>query len=64
MGLQNSLLYTIGQRNTNVIGFRFNRKHHQNSNIGHILGNKIVDIPDVVETSPLGSAPITSSFST
>ena len=29
-----------------------------------LIGNKIVDQSDVVEASPVGSAPTTSSFST
>ena len=39
--------------------------YRQNSNIRHtIVGNKIVDHSEVVGASPVGAAPITSSFST
>ena len=39
-------------------------KYRQVSNIrGTILGNKIVDHPDVVGSAPVGAAPTTSSFS-
>ena len=35
------------------------------SNIRHtFVGNKIVDLSDVVGASPVGAAPATSSFST
>ena len=38
--------------------------YHKTSNISHTsLGNKIVDHSDVVEASPVGAAPTTSSFS-
>ena len=36
----------------------------QISNIDTLIGNKIVDHSDVVEASPVGAAPTTSSFST
>ena len=40
-------------------------KYRKTSNIRRTLvGNKIVDHPDVVGASPVGAAPITSSFST
>ena len=39
-------------------------KYRQVSNISHTLGNEMVDHPDVVGASPVGAAPITSSFST
>ena len=40
-------------------------KYRKTSNISHTLvGNKIVDHSDVVEASPVGAAPTTSSFST
>ena len=39
--------------------------HRQVSNIRRsLVGNKIVDHPDVVVASPVGAAPTTSSFST
>ena len=39
--------------------------YRQNSNIGRIfVGNKIADLSDVVEASPVGAVPTTSSFST
>ena len=39
--------------------------YRQVSNISRTLvGNKIVDHSDVVEASPVGGAPTTSSFST
>ena len=39
--------------------------YRQTSNIRHTLvGKKIVDHSDVVEASPVGAAPTTSSFST
>ena len=38
--------------------------YRQTSNISRILGNEIVDQSDVVGASPVGAAPITSSFST
>ena len=39
--------------------------YRQISNIRHTLvGNKIVDHSDVVEASPVGAAPTTSSYST
>ena len=39
--------------------------YRQVSNIRHsLLGNKIVDHSDVVGASPVGAAPIISSFST
>ena len=39
--------------------------YHKTSNIGRTLvGNKIIEHPDVVGASPVGAAPITSSFST
>ena len=39
--------------------------NHQTSNTRHTLvGNKIVDHSDVVEASPVGTAPTTFSFST
>ena len=42
-----------------------NRKYHHTSNISHTLvGNKIVDHSDLVEASPVGAVPTTSSFST
>ena len=38
-------------------------KYRQSSNIRHThVGNKLVDHSDVVETSPFGAAPTTSSF--
>ena len=41
------------------------QKYRQISNISHTLtGNKIVEHSDVVEASPVGAAPTTSSFST
>ena len=41
------------------------RIYPQTSNKSRILvGNKIVDHPDVVGASPVGAAPTTSSFST
>ena len=48
---------------------RTNQSHSdmysQTSNISFTLvGNKIVDHSDVVEASPVGTAPTTSSFST
>ena len=40
-------------------------KYRQISNIRRILvGNKLVDHSDVVEASPVGAAPTTSSFCT
>ena len=40
-------------------------RHCKTSNISRTLeGNKIVDQSDVVGTSPVGTAPTTSSFST
>ena len=42
-----------------------NGPFRKNSNISRTLaGNKIVDNSDVVGASPVGAAPITSSFST
>ena len=39
--------------------------YRQTSNIRRIIvGNKIVDHSDVVETSPVGAAPTASSFAT
>ena len=39
--------------------------YHKVSNIKHTLtGYKIIDHSDVVGTSPIGTAPTTSSFST
>ena len=38
--------------------------YHKTSNISRTLGNKIVDNSDVVEASPVGAAPTTSSFPT
>ena len=39
--------------------------YRKTSNISRTLvGNKIVDNPDVVGASPVGAAPTTSSFST
>ena len=38
--------------------------YRQTSNISRTLDNKIVDHSDVVEASPVGAAPTTSSFST
>ena len=38
--------------------------YRQVSNISRTLGNKIVDHSDVVGASPVGAAPIASSFST
>ena len=48
------------------VGTHFdNNIYCQVSNIRHTLvGNKIVDHPDVVGASPVGAAPTTSSFST
>ena len=44
-------------------GVKFN--YRKTSNIRRTLvGNKIVDHSDVVEASPVGAAPTTSSFST
>ena len=41
------------------------RNNRKTSNIKRtLIGNKIVDHSDVVETSPVGVAPTTSSFST
>ena len=43
----------------------FSYTYRQTSNISRTLvGNKIVDNSDVVEASPVGAAPTTSSFST
>ena len=44
----------------------WNKIYRQVSNIRRrtVVGNKIVDHSDVVGASPLGPAPITSSFST
>ena len=40
-------------------------KYRKASNISRTLvGNKIVDNSDVIEASPFGAAPTTSSFST
>ena len=42
-----------------------NLSYRQVSNIrGTLVGNKIVDNSDVVEASPVGAAPTTSSLST
>ena len=42
-----------------------NSIYHKTSNISHTLvGNKIVDHSAVVGASPVGAAPIISSFST
>ena len=39
--------------------------YRQISNLRHtLIGNKIVDHSDVVDASPVGAAPTTSSFST
>ena len=39
--------------------------YRQTSNIsGTLVGNKIIDHSEVVEASPVGAAPTTSSFST
>ena len=39
--------------------------YRKTSNISRsLVGNKIVDSSDVVEASPVGAAPTTSSFST
>ena len=52
----------IGARWYTSIGMS---NYHQTSNINRtLLGNKIVDHPDVVGASPIGAAPTTSSFST
>ena len=48
-------------------GFRgkFQPPYRKTSNISHTLvGNRIVDNSDVIEASPVGAAPTTSSFST
>ena len=43
----------------------YQSRYRQTFNIKHTLvGNKIVDHPDVVGASPVGAAPTTSSFST
>ena len=45
--------------------FSINHMYRQVSNISRTLvGNKIVDHPDVAGASPVGAAPTTSSFST
>ena len=45
--------------------FQSDFTYRQVSNIRYYLvGNKIVDHSDVVEASPVGAAPTTSSFST
>ena len=42
-----------------------NQTYRQTSNISHTLvGNKIIEHPDVVGASPVGAAPTTSAFST
>ena len=44
---------------------QFENNHSQVSNIRcTLVVNQIVDHPDVVEASPVGTAPTTSSFST
>ena len=55
---RNHFLFT-----TNFV--RTNTEYCQVSNISSTLvGNEIVDHPDVVGASPIGAAPTTSSFST
>ena len=45
--------------------FLYYYHYHKTSNISRTLvGNNIVDNPDVVGASPVGAAPTTSSFST
>ena len=41
-----------------------NLNYRKTSNISGTLGYKIVDQSDIVEASPVGAAPTTSSFST
>ena len=56
-------LWPLGTNFSEV--FNLNRTYYQTSNTIHTLvGNKIVDPSDVVGASPVGAAPITSSFST
>ena len=52
--------------NADLISFSFSLQvYSETSNIRHTLvGNKIVDLSDVVGALPVGAAPTTSSFST
>ena len=55
----------LGQDNFILLCESWFSDYHQTSNISRILvSNKIVDHPDVFGTSPVGAAPIASSFST
>ena len=58
------LLGIVGRNRSKVKCDQFD-KYCQISNISHTsMSNKIVDHSDVVESSPVGAAPTTSSFST
>ena len=51
------------QSGAKLLIFKYISKYPQTFNISHTLvGNKIVDHSDVVETPPVGTAPTTSSF--
>ena len=57
--------FNLSPRKLNICLNFINFEYRQTSNINRTLvGNKIVDHPDVVGASPAGAAPITSSFST
>ena len=59
-----SLVPPFGHCNVHQHSFD-TKANHQTSNISDTLvGNKIADHSDVVGASPVGAAPITSSFST
>ena len=48
-----------------ICGAELLQNYRKTSNISRIfVGNKIVDNSDVVGASPVGAAPITSSFAT
>ena len=57
--------FLCGSDNSTTPSFQCWLSYRQVSNIRRTLvGNKIVDHPDVVGASPVGAAPTTSSFST